>query len=289
MVNLAIMVTRTVINIVKIIWPTICIAFVLNLMIPDRVYAGHGNFYKGEDRYRGFYWFEDRGSVVKDKDLFQFDYPTPEQAQTSIEARKKALDDVRAQMVELAFREDVPPQILRQAVVQYKKLEAEMHEGAIRLVQASEMANFTNPELANVTEFPTNVFANKIKRGADEKQRITTIRAFARKFDLLLFANSDCPYCKAFVPVITNFAKDHGFTLDVTTLDGKAGKIAEGLGISGVPTLVAISKNGKELFEVSRGFSSVSELEASVILANNLSEEQELMSLQKLNQSKNKR
>ena len=280
MSNAGIITTKPIINIIKMI----CAILVLMIVSGNSVHAGVGEFYKGEDRYRGFYWFEDQESETQVRDSFQFHHPTPEQAQTAIKARKKAMDDARAQMVELGFREDTPPHILRQAIVKYKKLEAEMHDGAIRLVHASEMANFTNPEIADVTQFPTNVFANKIKRAADEQEKIATVREFAKKFDLLLFASSDCPYCKTFAPVITNFAKDHGFTLEVTTLDGKAGKIAQGLGINAVPTLVAVGKNGNRLFEISRGLSSLPELEASVVLANNLSDEQ----VRKLNKSKRK-
>ena len=267
-----------IINIIKMI----CTILLLTIVSSNSVYAVVGSFYKCADKYRGFYWFEDQKNRVHDIDSLKFFYPTPEAAEMAIEARKKAMNDARNQMVELGFREDTPPHILRQAIVKYKKLEAEMHEGSIRLVQASEMANFTNPEIADVKQFPTNVFANKIKRATDEQEKIATVREFAKKFDLLLFASSDCPYCKAFAPVITNFARDHGFTLDTTTLDGKAGKIAQGLGINAVPTLVAVSKDGKQLFEISRGLSSLPELEASVVLANNLSEEQS----RKFNKSK---
>ena len=258
----------------------------LNLCCISAVYAGVGSFYKEEDKYRGFYWFEtvsrQEGAKVGKTDS-KFRDPSPEEAANAIEARKQALDNARSQMVELGFREDVPAHILRQAIVKYKKLEAKMHDGAIRLAQASDMANFTNPEIPNVTEFPTNVFANKIKRGVDEQQKIATIREFANKFDLLLFTDDKCPYCNAFAPVIANFAKDHAFNLDSATLNSREGKIAQGLGITAVPTLVAVRKDGKELFEISRGLSSISELESSIVLANNYSEEQS----QKHNSNKN--
>ena len=41
-----------------------------------------------------------------------------------------------------------------------------------------------------------------------------------------------------------------------------------------MPTLVAVAKDGKRLFELSRGLSSLSELESSVVLAKNLNDEQ---------------
>jgi conjugal transfer pilus assembly protein TraF len=270
MSNARVINTKSIIYVIK----TIYAILLLIVACSNNVYAGVGGFYKGEDRYRGFYWFEDQKTGLQNRDSFQAHYPSPDEAQTSIEVRKKEMDDARAQMVELGFREDTPPHVLRHAIVKYKKLEAQMHDGAIRLVHASEMANFTNPEIADVTEFPTNVYANKIKRVAENREKIEIVKEFAKKFDLLLFASPDCAYCKAFTPVITNFAKEHGFTLETASLNSSEGKIAQRLGINAVPTLVAVAKDGKRLFELSRGLSSLSELESNVVLAKNLNDEQ---------------
>ena len=260
----------------KCIIRTIEITLTILLLIvtySNNVYAAAGGFYKGEDRYRGFYWFEDQRKEVQEINSAEFQYPTADEAQNSIELRKKEMDDARAQMVELGFREDTPPHVLRQAIVKYKKLEAQMYDGAIRLVHASEMANFTNPEIADVTNFPTNVYANKIKRLSENQAKLAIVKEFAKKFDLLLFVSPDCPYCIAFAPVITNFAKEYGFTLETANLNSQSGKIAAKLGINAVPTLVAIAKDGTELFELSRGLSSLSELESSVVLASELNDE----------------
>ena len=246
--------------------------FLVLIITCSNAYGSTGSFYKSEDKYRGFYWFEDVKKI--DETSSDFVYPTPEEAASAIESRKKALDDARAQMTELGFREDVPPAILRSAIVKYKKLESAMYDGAIRLTYASEMANFTNPEIANVIEFPTNVFANKIKRRADEKQTIEMVREFANRFDLLLFEDNNCPYCKSFKPVLTVFARDHGFSLETASLNSSEGQIAQNLGIKSVPTLIAVSKNGDQLFEISRGLSSRSELESSIVLSSKYSKEQ---------------
>ena len=100
----------------------------------------------------------------------------------------------------------------------------------------------------------------------NEEEKIKTIREFASKFDLVLFVNDDCPYCKAFLPVVSSFAKEYGFTLNSTGLNTPQGKMAIKLGITAVPTLVAISKDAKELFELARGFISFSELQDNVVL-----------------------
>jgi len=239
--------------------------FMLILATSYQAQANVGHFYQGKDRYRGFYWFEDK-TLLKEKSKEAFYVPTPLEAEKSIEARRKTMDDARNQMIELAFRKDTPPEILRSAIVKYKKLEQEMYDGGIRLSNANDMANFTNPEIADQIDLPTNVFANKIKRKVAEEEHIKTIREFASKFDLVLFVNDNCPYCTAFLPVASSFAEEYGFVLNTTGLNTPQGKIAVKLGITGVPTLVAISKDAKELFELARGFISFSELQDNVVL-----------------------
>ena len=264
----------------SIVTIAIIIAFTLAVTFPKESFASNGSFYQGNNKYKGFYWFEtpelqkhkNTNSNSEDgKELFK--YPTPEEAGRAIAERKKQLDDARNIMSELSFRNDVPPEVLRDAIIKYKKLEIKMYDSAINLVYTSEMANFTNPELSNLNEIPTNVFANKIKRKEEQKEIINTIKQFANEFDLLLFTSSTCTYSKAFLPVATNFASTHGFTLDTAPLDSSEGKIAQSLGIKATPTLVAISKDSKELFEISRGMSSISELERVIVLSSKYSKE----------------
>lgn len=260
----------------------IIISVLLNLVCLWNInisFARAGGFYQGEDKYRGFYWFESKTNK-DNSEAKEFHYPTPEEATMAIEMRKKALDDARSQMVELSFQKNVPPEVLRSAIVKYKKLEAVMYDSAIALTYANEMANFTNPEIANLAENPTNVFANKIKRKLDEREKIATVREFARHFDLVLFTNNNCPYSKAFEPVIARFSSNHGFTLEKASLNSHEGKIAQKLGITSTPTLVAVSKDANEMFEITRGMIGLSELEASIVLSSKYSDE-------KKNQSRN--
>lgn len=253
---------------------TALISLILLSGAVSNAFARDISFYDGANKHKGFYWFESKQSQNNSTTESDFHYPTPEEATKAIEMRKKAMDDARSQMVELAFDKTTPPEILRKAIVKYKKLEAEMYDGAIRLTYANEMANFTNPEIANVIEYPTNVFANKIKRKSDYEHKIKTIREFAKNFNLLVFTNDNCPYSRAFMPVITNFAKEHGFSLEKAALDGTEGKIAQTLGITSTPTLVAVSSDSNEMFEISRSMVSVSELEANIVLSSKYSDEQ---------------
>ncbi len=233
---------------------------------------GKGSFFEQSNQYKGFYWFE-REQKPSQNNTQEYQMPTAEEAAASIEARKKTLDEARNQMVAVGFDQDAPLSAKRQAVINYKKLEMGMWDGALSLVDASDMANFTNPEIADNQTRPTNVFGVKLQRQVEAEQDIVAIMEFAGEFDLLLFADESCRYCREFAPVLKRFVDRHHFLLDVASLDSKAGSIAKSLGITGIPTLVAIKKDGSMLFEVSRGVVSTSQLEANILLASKYSAE----------------
>ena len=245
----------------------------LFLFISTSVNAANISFYDGANKHKGFYWFE-----VQEKEQNQLPesshaLPTSVEASASMEARKAELDNARNVMLELSYREDVPNEVLRASIVKYKKLEAKMYGSAIRLADASDMANFIIPEIVNYDKEPSNVFASKIKCKVAGEEKLKTIKQFGSKFDLLLFANNDCPYSKGFVPIATRFANSHGYPLDITSLESSAGAIAAKLGITSTPTLVAISKDATQLFEIARGYVSLSELEESRVLSQKYSDE----------------
>lgn len=263
----------------------------LSFITAHTSYASTGSFYGGDNRYKGFYWFETKMLGNKKDSSIIDKYPplSAEEASRAIESRKKQLEDARNIMIELSYRDDLPPELLREAIVHYKKLEGRMYNSAIHLVHASEMANFTHPEIADPAKFPTNVFANKIKRKEERQERENIVRQFSKEFDLVIFTDNNCPYSKAFEPVITNFAKNHGFTLDKAALNSSEGKIAQALGINSTPTLIAVSKDAKEMFEISRGMASTSELEDSIILSSKFSREQKIRVHSKYRNLKGKR
>lgn len=243
----------------------------LSLIISPTLACASG-FFNQQNQYKGFYWFE-RLQRVEKEGAKEYQPPSPEQALALIEARKKQLDDARNQMVAIGFDANAPKSAKRQGVIEYKKLEREMWDGVIDLVEASDMANFTNPEIADNSKQPTNVFGVKLKRKLEEEETSLAILEFAKDFDLLLFADNTCPYCREFAPVLKRFVDEYHFELDVTSLDSKAGELAKSLGITSTPTLVAMKKDGNQLFEISRGMVSISGLESSILLAKKYSEE----------------
>ncbi len=248
---------------------------VIILLATSPLSASAEGFFSKANEYKGFYWFENKPGINKDKDHPDDSYqaPTVEQAEALIEARKQQLDEARSRMLAIGFDQNAPASVLREAIIAYKKLEEQMWDGALRMSNAFEMANFTNPELADGIKQPTNVYGVKIQRKMKEQENQQLIASFAQNFDLVLFAEDNCLYCQKFKPVVQDFTASYNFKIEHASLNSPAGKMARSLGINSVPTLVVVKKDGTQVFELTRGMTTLSGLENNTLLAVQYSKE----------------
>lgn len=226
-------------------------------------------FFDNKKQYQGFYWFEDKQKDKK-RDIKLEDI-TPEMAANNMEIRKKQLNEFRNIMFELIFQKAGNEEIYK-AVKNYKQLEKEMMDNAVKLAVAWESVNFTHPDILDRINNPVNVQANKLKRSHVAEQNIIKIQEFARMFDLVLFEQKECIYCQEFKPILTYFIKIYGFNLEIIESGTEYDQIVEKLSIKSAPTLIAISKEGKAAFELIRGLSTLSELENNILIATELLE-----------------
>lgn len=245
------------------------------------VSAGKGAFYKSSNQYKGFYWFEQKTQKARQQSQVSSlaqNVVTPEIAHSMLESRRQELESARSVMLEMGFNKDIEPQELYAAIVRYKRLEGEMYDGSLRLAKGWEMANFLYPELADNINNPVNVPANRIKRTLENEKRSNLISEFSKEFDLVLFTKAHCPYCKELQPVMKHFIEMYAFNLDVVDLSSSnftGNTLAKRLNINAVPSVVAISKDGHKVFEIIRGFASISELEGNIELGMKWLDEQD--------------
>lgn len=196
-----------------------------------------------DERYRGWFWFEE-GKKIKVEKM------SPEVASKEIEYLKNELDNRRNVMIAQPNAENVKDYIV---------WEEKMWRNALKLDEAYREAKFLYPEYFDKRKNPTNVHAVKLRRASEREQNINKIREFAQKFDLVVVTKEDCLYSKAFAPILKGFAKEYGFQVSRIEKDVS----------SNTPITYAYSKNGKKKFELVRGFVSKSELEEYALLAIN--------------------
>ena len=248
---------------------SLCV-IIISLLAAPSCFAG--SFFEGKDRYKGFYWFEQGDKKPKNK-LVEYEMPSAEVAKMMIEERRSKMDEARDIMVAVGLDQNAPESAKREAIIAYKKLEMPMWDGAIAMSKASDMANVVNPALADNLKNPTNVFGVKLKRKVESEKNELAIRELAKDFDLILFEEGNCPYCQQFKPVIRDFATNYQFKLSSLTLASKEGLAAKQLGVSAVPTVIIVAKDGSSAFELSRGMVSQSELVNNTVLASQYTKE----------------
>lgn len=248
---------------------------ILFVFYTDSVLAN--SFFGNDDRYRGWLWFEDN-TTVKDAEgkssVLNTTNPTPAEARAEIEKFSKELEDLRFVMMARPSLENVKA---------YREKEVSMWKMVMALANNWTMANFRYPELADNQKEPANIHSLKLKRKIEKEEREKAISILAQKFDLVFFFRDNCRYCEEFAPVLKVFGEKHGFTIESVNVEPSglasnsiaaelfnvrsAPKLAQNLGISATPVVIAMSRKGDVAFELIRGFVTISELEEYSVMA----------------------
>jgi len=225
-----------------------------------------------ERRYLGWYWFEEKAPLVPSKDdsnneslAAQTEITSP-QAKAEIEQFAKELEDLKFMMLARPSVENVKA---------YRDKEKLMWTQAMTLHEAWDMTNLLYPNQRDLINNPVNVHAVKAKRELVRSQDGEKIKQLAKEFDLVLFFDPNCTYCKLLSPVLASFGEQYGFNIEaISTTNVKhelfktanVQGLAHSLGITAFPTVIAISHDGKDAFELIRGYVSISELEEYSLL-----------------------
>lgn len=253
---------------IKIKFPLLLILSCIFFYYPNIALSSE-KFFDHKKQYQGFYWFEDKHKDKKRE--IKLEDITPQIAANNMENRRKQLTEFRNIMFELIFQKADNKEIYK-AVKNYKQLEKEMMDNAVKLAAAWELVNFTHPDILDRINNPVNVPANKLKRSYIAEQNIIKIQKFRERFDLVLIAQKECIYCREFKPILEYFTQTYSFNLEIVESGTEYERIIEKLSIRAAPTLIAISKDGKTAFELIRGLSTLSELENNILIATELLE-----------------
>lgn len=234
--------------------------------MPSTGYAK--NFF--EQRYRGWLWFEEPAKEeIKGSNALKTrsNNITPAEARKEIEQFARELEDLKFVMMARPTPENVRA---------YREKEKFMWDHSLNIHDAWDMANLMYPEQRDLINNPVNVHAVKAKRAIEFETNQAKITQLAKSFDLVLFFEPTCKYCALLSPVLKTFSEQYGFNVEAVSSSGagheyfktaKATGLANQLGITAFPTIIAISHDGKTAFELIRGYVSLSELEEYSLLA----------------------
>jgi len=225
-----------------------------------------------EQRYRGWLWFEERKKIEEET-------KTPEElpAMPTLEQMQRAKKENEKFAREL--------ELLRHLVVRYpdnleyirlyKLKEKMMMDDAQTLGANWLMVNFLNPEIINELEHPQNIYGRDILRKEKKGQNKLILTILSQKVELFVFRQDDCPYCATLEKHLNNFASKYGFKVEAISPDNSqsnyfktnsAPELISALGLSVMPTVIAVVNDSRQRFELARGAVSVADLEDKALL-----------------------
>ena len=223
-------------------------------------------------RYRGWVWFEENQKVEERKDKTQQEHLKKQhdhaKAKEEVKQFARELEDLRYMMIRY-------PDSIEHARA-YKLKKAQMLDDALKLADTFRMVNFLYPEQVNLIDNPTNLYGRRVKEEVDQKGNNQKIVELATQVELFVFFSSNCPYCQSLEPVLSDFARRYGFTVEAVSLDGSSSKhfkthqdqgLATKLGLQRTPTIMAVTNDSNLRFELIRGAASASDLEEVSLLA----------------------
>lgn len=228
--------------------------------------AGRGDFF--EQNYRGWLWFEQQ----EQEESAEHSHSMPTKAQVhqaklDNELFKLELEGLRHLMVRY-------PDNLGYIRL-YKEKEKQMLDNAMTLATNFAMVNFLNPDIANQLLRPQNIYGRNIVKAEKEKTDQQIIGSLIDKVELFIFRQENCAHCSLLEKHLHLFAKKYGFKVEAVSADNSISnyfkthnnpEIIKKLALRVMPTVIAVTKDSSQRFELARGAVSIPDLEDKALL-----------------------
>ena len=227
----------------------------------DHRYLMTDNFFEGHAE--GWHWYQDSDQCSVPSDQKE-QKATPTE---KIEAQRKEIEQkLHAAIVE-PTRENLVAYILAQRALM---------DQSQRFSESWKKVVMTSPSLDETLIHPVDQNARPIYYLEKSKDLQDKIKKLASEYGLFFFFRKNCPYCHGFAPIVKSFAETYGWSLLPVSIDGgtlpefpdarRDNGIAERLGISHVPALIALHPKSGKFIPLAYGMVSISEIEERVEL-----------------------
>ena len=242
-----------------------------------------------EDHARGWHWYEPLEAQP-------LEAPSPSQKPEDQKTEKlkleKAQPDTKDPSETLEKDKEQIKQRLAAALINptpqnlyaYMALQKQTMERAHHFAQVWQEVVLRYPELDDTLKFPTTQTGRHIFYDQEKQQLFQSIQSLKDTHGLYFFFSKNCPYCKAFAPIVKTFAEKYGWQvlavsldhLDGNNLDGepsqefkdvvKANGMAQKLGVTHVPALFVVNPGQSTVLPIAHGLVSEAEIEQRILL-----------------------
>lgn len=216
-----------------------------------------------DDHARGWHWYELPSDAVEDKNAAPHIAADPIAAMNSVKAIiNKALDK--------AILYPTP-----ENVKNYIALQNQLSDQSSKFSKVWQKVLLSNPYLDYALIHPTNNLATQIDIRQGQQREDAAINKLAKHSGLFFFYHSTCPYCRAFAPIVKDFAMHYHIAVIPITTDGIKlpefpdskidGGQAAHFQVNSEPALFAVDPYTQKAFPISYGLISEEDLRKRIL------------------------
>ena len=236
-----------------------------------------------EDHARGWHWYEalpipKQEKPVSEIPVSEIQKPKSEKVQSAVQDPSEILEKDKEkikQQLAAALLEPTP-----QNLYAYMALQKQTMERAHHFAQVWQEVVLRYPELDDTLKFPTTQTGRHIFYAEEKQQLFQRIQSLKDTHGLYFFFRKNCPYCKAFAPIVKTFAEKYGWQVLSISLDGhldgefsqefkdvvKDNGMAQKLGVTRVPVLFVANPSQSTVLPIAHGLISEAEIEQRILL-----------------------
>ena len=227
------------------------------------------------DHARGWFWYEDPDFL--DEEFEPKKGPQPSDPTLTQEPKLKTaverLKEVQAQLAELKAKAILEPTRANVKVYQEKQMAVMNQSQAFS--DAWLMNVYLNPSLDENVKNPRAQGARFVVYEEERNKNRHLIESLKDRYGLFYFYSGSCAYCKAFAPILKQFADKYGWDVMAISLDRTPSElfshwqpdngIADRWNVETIPAVFAINPETNHVIPIANGFTAIDAMEQRVV------------------------
>lgn len=200
--------------------------------------------------------------IQKEPESLKKEDKTPNDPLTRLNAFKKSVERLKAIAVLNPTYHNVKA---------YMEIQKVLMERSTRFAEKWMEVVFTAPSLDYTLHHPTSQAARHVYLDEQHREMKAEIGKLSRTHGLFFFYRGDCPYSRQFASIVKSFSAKHHWEVLPISLDGAIlpefpearmdNGASRALGVSSVPTLLAVEPKSGKVIPLSRGMSTHDQIE----------------------------
>jgi conjugal transfer pilus assembly protein TraF len=195
---------------------------------------------------------------------------------TPIEKPKTAterLNDVKEHLAELKAKAILEP--TSENVKVYQEMQMKVVNQSEAFSKAWMMNVYMNPSLDENISNPSAQGARFVVYENERKNTDKIITGLKETYGLFYFYSGSCAYCKAFAPIVKQFADKYGWDVMAISLDGAPSDvfsnwqpdngISHQWNVQTVPAVFAVNPLNNDVIPVAHGFTAIDAMEKRIV------------------------